>query len=358
MPKNRWKIFLDHYDLGQLIHTKRSNRGYINITYEIETLKDGKMNRHFLRIYRKGTLEEKIMFEHALLNELFIRGFEISPRLIPSKSDKTYVMVGNQTTGDPEEYYMSVFSCLPGKDKYSWDDPICTYKELSNAAKILALYHNTIFEWKGITGWKDQRTIEKILLMPKQWRGYSRSAGTSPFDHYFLEQFDYLVKAFQNFPKNSFYNSMPHLVVHGDYHPGNLKFQDEEVSGVFDFDWSKIDARSFDVGCAIFFFCTAWEGNLDGTLLLHRVDSFLEAYQGAAKEMKRIGPLNRLELEYLPEMIHMSNLSIIDWIISEFYSTNANPQKYLYYLQHSVRLIRWLEGHRDQLYERIMKHRK
>jgi len=30
------------------------------------------------------------------------------------------------------------------------------------------------------------------------------------------------------------YHGLPKLVIHGDYHPGNLNFAGDEVSGIFD----------------------------------------------------------------------------------------------------------------------------
>lgn len=53
---------------------------------------------------------------------------------------------------------------------------------------------------------------------------------------------------------------MSHLVIHGDYHPGNVKFQDGKVSGIFDFDWSNADLRCFDVAIALLYFCSVWNG--------------------------------------------------------------------------------------------------
>ena len=35
--------------------------------------------------------------------------------------------------------------------------------------------------------------------------------------------------------------------MHCDYHPGNLKWVDEQGVGLFDFDWSKLDYRVFDI---------------------------------------------------------------------------------------------------------------
>lgn len=354
--RNNRKILSEHYDLGELIRKKRITRGYINDSFEIEVLRDGGKSRYLLRRYRTGIHEEKIRFEHALLNELQKRKFKFSPLVIATKDGTTYVKTGRHLIDQAQENYAAIFSYLPGKDKYRWDTPLCSDEELINAAKMLALYHNTIFDWKCIISWKELSIIDEIKLLAKQWKGYAQNAGKSPFDVYFLKQFDYLLRTLSKIPSKSAYDAMPRLTIHGDYHPGNLKFQNGKVTGVFDFDWSRIDARCLDVGLAIIYFCSAWDETRDGDLQLDRVDNFLASYQEAAKEIKAIGPLNQLELEYLPEMIKMGNLSVLDWILSDFYSTGSDPREYLKYLRHSVRLNRWLESNYQALTSCVQKH--
>jgi homoserine kinase type II len=319
-------------------------------------LHDGKKCRYLLRRYRPGILEEKMRFEHALLQELQTRGFKFSPRCIPKKDGTTYVKIDRNLKNKASKNYVAVFSFLSGKDKFSWDHPLCSDEELINSAQMLAMYHSTIFGWQGIGSWGERSNFDEINLMVTKWKVYAANAGRSPFDKYFLEQFDYLLSQLSNILPTKIYKAMPRLAVHGDYHPGNLKFQDRKVTGVLDFGWSKIDARCFDVGLAILYFCTSWEMGTDGNLLLDRVEHFLGAYQESSKRVNTIGPLNQLELEYLPHMIHMGNLIVIDWILSQFYSADPDPQKYLKYSVHSVSLNLWLERNQSELASCIQQH--
>ena len=349
-------ILSEHYDIGQLVRQERIHRGYVNDSYKIEMLHDGKKTRYLLRRYHQGTPVEKMRFEHALLQELQVRGFEFSPRCIPKKDGTTYVEIDRNLKKKDPPNYIAVFSFLPGEDKCSWDHPLCSDEELKNSAKMLALYHNTIFGWQGIGGWGERSNFDEINLMASKWQAYARNTAESPFAEFFLEQFNDLLGMLKNIPPQEKYNAMPRLAVHGDYHPGNLKFKDGRVTGVFDFGWSKIDARCFDVGLAILYFCTSWEMGTDGNLQLDRLASFLGAYQEAGKLINAIGPLNQLELEYLPQMIHMGNLIVIDWILSQFYSTGPDLQKYLKYFEHCVSLNLWLERNGSILESSIQQH--
>lgn len=356
-------LLVEYYDLGELVHVKRNEKGYVNVNYEIEMLRDGKIKRYLLRCYRKGVRRKRIKFEHGLLKLLCKRQFILSPRVIATRRGKTYVRIVQKKTGGgkKQKYYMSVFSYLGGEDKYGWDVPLCTDEELADAARVFAVYHNTVFGWNAKNRREKPIFLEYIPLMIKKWNHYTQKAASrSAFEGYFLEQFDYLLRFLRGFMKVSGqqrYNSMPHVVIHGDYHPGNLKFQDGNVVGVFDFDWAKIDARCFDVCLAVNYFCASWEGSKDGELLFDRVEIFLNAYQQAAKELNSLGALNDLELQCFPEMLLLSNLSTIDWTVKTFYKTSPDPDEYQTYLRHNVRLMQCLERDRDVLTKCILKYR-
>ena len=349
-------ILSEHYDIGQLVRQAQIDRGYINDSYKIETLKGGKKTPYLLRRYRPGTPEAKVRYEHILLHELQAREFAFSPRVIATKEGTTYIEIDRDLKKKDPQNYIAVFSFLPGEDKCSWDHPFYSDEELINSAQMLALYHKTIFGWQGTEGWREPSNFDEINLMASKWKVYARNAAESLFDEFFLEQFNDLLGMLKNIPPQEKYNAMPRLAVHGDYHPGNLKFKDGKIVGVLDFGWSKIDARCFDVGLTTLYFCTSWETGTDGNLQLDRLASFLWAYQKASKENNAIGPLNQLELEYLPQMIHMGNLIVIDWILSQFYSTGQYPEKYLKYLQHSMSLNRWLEFNWEELMSCIQQH--
>jgi homoserine kinase type II len=103
------------------------------------------------------------------------------------------------------------------------------------------------------------------------------------------------------------------------------------------------------VAPGITYFCTTWEGKEDGDLLLDRMVLFLKAYQDELRKQKRIGAIRNSEIAYLPVMIKASNLSILNWDVGDYSIKKPNPFEYLIYLQHNVRLMRWLENNWDTL---------
>jgi len=50
------------------------------------------------------------------------------------------------------------------------------------------------------------------------------------------------------------YGQLPEAIIHGDLHPGNVKFKGNRLAGFFDFDWANRQERVRDVGDALLFF--------------------------------------------------------------------------------------------------------
>ena len=92
-------------------------------------------------------------------------------------------------------------------------------------------------------------------------------------------------------------NGMLELMTHCDYHPGNQKYSDKGVIGIFDFDWCKEDLRLFDVAITITYFCTSWKNHENGVLFLDKIKVLLEAYQERLTSSDRIFPLTKQELD-------------------------------------------------------------
>ena len=342
------RLISENYEIGELKEFKRLDRGYVNTSYEIKTERDRQENRYFLRQYKKGIREEEVKFEHSIINHLVKKKFELVAKIVGTKDQRTYV---RQFEDDDEEdkkenVFYAVFSFLPGEDRYTWDNPSCRDDELESAATVLAQYHDTVFNFNPEGRRHDPRIIDLLPQMVGLIHNCARRAGKTRFDAYFLASLNSIVSAIDrtkiSITKRE-YQEIIHLPIHCDYHPGNLKFQDQKVTGLFDFDWSKIDARCFDVALAITYFCSAWEGRDTGNLLLGKTALFLSSYQKNLPGPEGLAPLEDTELELLPPMMSASNLFVLCWDLVDFYSKKVNAHEYFVYLQHNVQLMKWLE---------------
>ena len=108
------EVLRQNYNLGQLSRAYLNNRGYININYEIETILENNPRRFYLRFYRWGVLENKVMFEHQLLNELNKRGFPYSPKIIKTVHGNSYVRLLDHPIDESRDFYITIFSFVGG----------------------------------------------------------------------------------------------------------------------------------------------------------------------------------------------------------------------------------------------------
>ena len=349
-------ILRGHYRLGEIISAKRNTLGYMNANYEVETEKGGNQDRYIVRIYRPGLPKEDIDFEHTLLKELSRRSFDYAPQPIRAHTGHSYVQISEDIGSEDHGSFAAVFEFKSGEDKYSWDRPICTDSELQDAADVLARYHAIIYRWTPRVNASAEQTLRKLPEMLQRWKAYAQSAGADDFSVYFVEQLDVFVGAAEQleaWTAESNQDDFPIIAVHGDYHPGNLKYHDDKVAAVLDFDWSHMDYRIYDVGLAIFYFCISWEKDADGQIRLDSLNHFLSAYQLSANEYSGIEPLSSDETDCLPQMIQLANLFIVDWAVHHFFTRGGAAADYVGYLKHGIRVAQWLRTNQQALLESI-----
>ncbi|NIO05290.1 MAG: phosphotransferase [Proteobacteria bacterium] len=346
-------IIAKNYQIGDLKRIEKLQKGYVNISYEVETLKDGQKGRYFFRRYKDGIKEEEVQFEHAIIGHLVKKDFGLVAPLVRTRDGRTYVKqlrhTGRKENGD--DVFFSLFEFLSGDDRYTWDHPDCSDTELRKAAAVLAQYHAAVIDLVPEGRRFEPKILHLLPVAAENVRAFAKRAGSTEFDAYFLENLDLILDVIDLTRRGmdeKGYKEMIHLAVHGDFHPGNLKFQNDDIAGLFDFDWTKMDARCFDVGLAITYFCTTWDGERDGDLRLDKAAGLVKAYQGALTHLKGLPPLNHNERQYLPAMINASNIYVLNWDLQDFYTKKVSPDEYLRYLKHSVRFMTWLEDETNQ----------
>jgi homoserine kinase type II len=350
------EILSDHYEIGRLVDYEQLHLGYVNVSYIIETVISGKKNKYFLRRYKKGIREEEVRFEHSIVKHLVKKDFNLVAGLTNTRDGKTFV---KQFEGGEDVFY-AVFDFLPGEDKYTWVNPACSDEDLRGSASVLAQFHNAVSDLNPEGKRYEPKISDLLPKIAENVQRYAREAGKTVFDACFLKNLGLILATIELTNRaigGRECKETVHQVIHCDYHPGNLKFQSGEITGLFDFDWSKVDARCFDVALAITYFCTTWEGKQGGSLQLNKAAAFLNAYQNTLRTVPGAEPLSDVELKCLPYMIHASNIYVLNWTIEDFYSSEADPREYLIFLQHGVRTMRWLEDekNRDRLEKTIIE---
>lgn len=328
------------YELGELRRLERLSRGYVNISYRVDA--GGKT--WLVRRYREGTQVQEIRFEHALIQHLLANGFWRAAPVVGARGGESWVAYDEPEGG---QSFYAVFEWLEGDDRYSWVDPRCRPEVIQQAATVLAEYHLAVAGWvppKGAAGAPQiVDGLSGILATLDRWQA---APGGEDFDQFLLDRFAWLrmavVKRWQSIAACD-HLSMVKLAVHGDFHPGNLKFSGSQVSGLFDFDWSRIDLRVYDVGLALIYFCTSWIAESDQALLIADAALFLNSYQARLRSAGAPGPLTTAEIDFLPQMLSASLMHILKWTIDDNLTQSVDADQYTRFLKMAVKGILWVE---------------
>lgn len=334
-----------HYDLGVVREAYEVFGGYINRSFKVVVDKSGERRDYFVRKYKLGIGESEILFEHAMITHTKENGFDLAAGLIHSNEKRTFV------SPDISRNKFAIYEFLEGEDKYTWDNPIMEDCEYQSAGEVLATFHSAA---KDFDPANLGRVEPEIMVMMDEFKNVFQECADINRNTKFHEYYRYnLEQIFGAIDANSISKEdiaqMVRCPIHCDYHPGNLKFEDGKVVGLFDFDWAKLDRRLFDVCLSLAYNTVQWGGVDDGAMDLKKCQIFVQAYQTALRDLGTMPVLSDVELKHFPTMMAWANFYLLNWDITDYYmDDDRNDYEYLAYLKHNVRQMRWIESHKNE----------
>lgn len=346
-----------HYTLGRVARVEQIRGGYCNKSYAVWAEKDGEQKKYVLRHYNPILTEDEIRFEHALIRHLRSNGFTLVADVIDGNDGVTFVSSSDVDAACG--LYWALFQFLKGEDRYSWTNTDLTDAEFESAAQILAGLHHAGRDFEKPPGADRAQPpiMEFLATFPETYRGYAQQANQRKSDRLFLGHLDRILATI-----NDCLAVKPHLrgflqvPAHCDYHPGNLKFEGSEGIGLFDFDWSKVDCRLFDVALALVYFVSIWRGEAQGSLRIDKFQLFLKTYQQNCQKLAGLDPLTPEELNMMVPMLAAANLYVLNWDLMDFYNLeDPDDDEYFSYIGHNLRLMYWIEENRKVVDQAVQK---
>lgn len=226
---------LSQYEVGGLTAPPRHGGGTANANVTVETLS----GKYFLkRRNPKYARREYVVYDHRLMEHLAPFGLG-TPLATPTRHGERWLEWGD-----------FVYELYPYQEGETPET--VSLAQLTAAGERLAAFHRAGQSFRPPPGkewprYQDPARIrEGIEAMDAGLR-----ARLCPADYVYLkEQVERLADRFPD----SRYHALPKTVVHGDYHPGNLKFCGDAVTGVFDLDWATVQPRVLDLADGVFLF--------------------------------------------------------------------------------------------------------
>lgn len=237
---------LSHYDLGPLVGPGSPGGGTANASLVFST-PDG---RFFLKRRNPKYADLRfVAFDHRLMEHL--AGYRIGTPLA-EKTREGHRWVNR------EGWIYELYPYQPGgpHDRTSRE-------QLEAAGRSLAAYHRASRTFYPPTG-KEWPRYQDPLRIREGWEELRpQLAGRLRADEaaYLEEQVRSLEREFPD----ERYHRLPKLVVHGDYHPGNVKYIGDAVSGIFDLDWATLQPRVLDLADGVFLFAGERSRDIDAS---------------------------------------------------------------------------------------------
>jgi len=269
---------LSHYAIGSLIAPPESGGGTANANMTLRTAS----GRWFLkRRNPKYAQRNFVAFDHRLMEHLAPFGVG-TPLAVRTRQGERWLELGGAV--------YELFPYQPGgpHDRHS-------LTQLASAGRRLAAFHQAVESFRPPPGkewprYQNPRLIrEGISAIEADLR---KRLSSGDFD-YLMTQVARLEREFPD----ARYHALPKLVVHGDYHPGNLKFLNDEVSGIFDLDWATVQPRVLDLADGIFLFAGERARDIDASDIvsltqtwmpsIERARVFMEAYLAEGGALRR-----------------------------------------------------------------------
>ncbi len=351
------QIVEDRYDLGIFAGAEKIHGGTVNTSFRVRISGGIKKGQFFLREYNPAIREQEIRFEHALLNHLRNSGFDLISVPIPARDGATFFPNPPSSPITRNDTFWAMFDFLEGEDKYSWTDTHLTDREFTSSASILARlhHHGALFVKPAHTDRAQPPIVHFLPILKRNFAAFAASTHKGRCTTLFKTHAHRIASILDGgIADRKMYQGMLKVPIHCDYHPGNLKFENEKGVGLFDFDWSKIDYRLFDVALALIYFTAQWQGAGAGCLRLRPFSLFLGTYQDTCNRLGKLAPMTPRELQVLVRMLAFANLYVLNWSVTDFLEKeDADDNEYYPFIRHGIRLMEWIEDNGKVLTEVI-----
>jgi homoserine kinase type II len=328
--QNKIRRVLDCYDVGELRSAHRVERGYVNQNWEIQTTR----GRYFLK-HRHPELRNRavIRAQHALMDHLRKSGFP-TPAILPAASGETLLVL------DDEFYEIQGYI---GGTPYEE----ARLAHFQAAAMALGRYHDCVRGFTPSTlchmgDLYDPPILNANLRRLRELRTRDQGPAVAEIFRQLESREADLRSRF------ALHNQLPHLVIHGDYHAGNLLFHGDRIVGVVDYDKARWQPRIVELAEALIYFASSRPGHLKhlvypGFLEWDKFSSFLHDYAYA-----QAVSLREQEVRALPDYICCIWLSIS---LQRLLEKGHQPAKALEALREVLSLGEWSAANRQRMIE-------
>jgi len=286
---------LANWDVGELVGFPGERGGTANPAVVVDTA----AGRFFLRRRNpRYSGPEMLRHDHALMEHLAAK-WVCTPLAALSRSGQRWADVAGRI--------YELYPYLPGEPH----DPQ-SEAQIRDAGRALALFHRAAEDFVAPPGkeWPryhdPAKTIEALnwALGRLAGRKEPTSGGRTPAQaRADLQRLLQVAEELAASLTDADYANCPQALVHGDWHPANVKYREDRICGIFDLDWATRQPRLVDLADGVMFFAGRRSAPLDASDIRSLTQPFvLDPDRTAAlfEGYRSVGDLPPAELALLP----------------------------------------------------------
>ncbi|MHC4981609.1 MAG: phosphotransferase [Planctomycetota bacterium] len=324
-------VCLSHYDLGTIKSIKEFARGSRRSPKAVVDSKRGTL-LFKRRAVGKDNIR-KVAFAHQIQLHLAAQNFPL-PHLIGTRENNNSMLV-------KDNLIYELFEYIPGEN---YDG---SGHATHSAGHILGLYHKLMREFKGDynppTGsYHNAKAIHQavknaVASLPKETLPPAETLG---------EVVGSLEAAYQSCAKRA--NELgltdwERQIVHGDWHPGNMLFGEDQVVAVIDYDSARLQQRVIDLANGALQFSiiggeepAKWPDHMDEV----RFQKFLSGYDS-------VNVISKAEIKVIPFL--MCEAMIAEAVLPIAATGSFGQFEGFPFLQMIDRKVKWILSHVKRL---------
>lgn len=350
------RAFEARYPCGSIESYSRIEGDPFSLAFRVETA----CGTYCLKRHRPDKTPERLDFEETLSACLTGHGFNLIPLMVPTRDGALHIKVNDEV--------WSVHDYVHADRPFLWTYPDWTAAHCREAGQALARLHDTSRHCLSLLQRMEQyegalnsvlpslraRLAAALDLAGKQAtngnddlnalffanRELPPAIGSEPFVEAGLPRrpgrtparlLEELAETLAEIADMETRSGQEPVLVHGDYHPGNLLFVGSSLRAILDFEYAHMEQRPYDLAYAAVMFCTRWparlqshcdDDKLDGSLRTAYLEAFLSGYRkqcNPASDSEASAALASADAfcdAYLP-YLRLSCYLLIYWLIGE-----------------------------------------
>ena len=290
---------------------RRADRGVTNQTFEVEA----GSRKFYLRLYSGEARRDRICYEHQLLQWLQNQPLTFAvPAPIATPAGETFpvfevavpsaplgagapVAASRGSDHETEPRYASLFEAIPGQHRQRRNR-----RQVESAGRALGSLHACLSRASGLPVPGNSATNAPLGCIHRTATDLTEMAKALPDEMLALSRIEAIISRVEG-STAALYEKLPIQVIHSDFIGSNILFDDDQISGILDFEFALPDMRALDFVAGLNSFC------------FRRSNKDFDAKSAAAfaRGYGQVVTQTSAEIESLPELFRLRPTVMLDY---------------------------------------------